>query len=48
MRKERDPESDDHHSDRMDKKAEDRREQAIVEGKMLDASVRRSIKQYGA
>ena len=46
MRKRCNPESDAHH--RLDKKAEDRREQASAEGKMLDASVKRSIKQYGA
>jgi hypothetical protein len=48
MRKRCNPESDAHHSDRLDKKAEDRREQASAEGKMLDASLKRSIKQFGA
>lgn len=48
MRKKREPESDEDRSDRLQKNAEDRREQAAAEDKALDIAVRRSIKEYGA
>jgi hypothetical protein len=48
MRRKRDPESDEHRSDRLQMNAQNRRQQALAEGEALDAAVRRSIKQYGA
>jgi hypothetical protein len=48
MRKERDAESDEHRSYRLQKNAQQRLAQASAEDKALDAAVRRSIKQYGA
>ena len=48
MRKKRDPESDERRSCRLQKNAQDRREQASAEDKALDAAVMRSIKQHGA
>jgi len=48
MRRKRDPESDEHRSDRLQMNAQNRREQASAQDQALDAAVRRSIKQYGA
>lgn len=48
MRKKRDTESDKSRGDRLEKNAQDRREQASAEEKRLDAAIRRSIAQYGA
>ena len=48
MRKKRDPESDESRFDRLEKNAQERREEASAEDKMLDAAIRRSIAQYGA
>lgn len=48
MRKKRDAESDEDRSDRLEKNAQDRMEQASAEDKGLDAAVRRGIEQYGA
>jgi hypothetical protein len=48
MRRKRDPESDEHRSDRLQMNAQHRREQASAEDKALDAAVRKSIKQHGA
>jgi hypothetical protein len=48
MRKRRGQESDEDRSVRLEKNAQDRREQASAEDNALDAAVRRSIKQYGA
>jgi hypothetical protein len=44
----RDPESGEHRSYRLEKDAQNRREQVAAEDKALDAAVSRSIKQYGA
>jgi hypothetical protein len=48
FRRKRDPESDEHRRYRLEKNAQDRREQISAEGKALDTAVRRSIDQYGA
>ena len=48
MRKKRDPESDESRGDRLEKNAQDRKEEAAAEDKRLDAAIRRSIAQYGA
>jgi hypothetical protein len=48
LRRKRDPESDEHRSDRLEKDAEDRRKQSSAEDKAIDAAIRRSIKQHGA
>lgn len=48
MRKKRDPESDQSRFDRLEKNAQDRREEASAEDKRLDAAIKRSIAQYGA
>ena len=48
MRKKRDPETQSDRSDRLEKIARARLEQASAEEQALDAAVRRSIRQYGA
>ena len=48
MRKNRDPETPTSRSDRLEKTARARIEQASAEEQALDAAVRRSIRQYGA
>jgi hypothetical protein len=47
MRKKRDPESGEHRSERLEKRAQERIEQASVEDKAIDAAVRQSIKLFG-
>jgi hypothetical protein len=47
MRKKREPETDEHRSERAEGEAQERIEQASAEERALDAAVRRSIKQYG-
>lgn len=41
-------ESSDTRTDRLEKNAEDRKEQASAEDKALDAAVKLSIQQFGA
>ena len=48
MRKKRDPENDEQRSDRLEKNAHDRIEQASAEDNALDAAVRLNIKLHGA
>lgn len=48
MRKKRDPESDEQRSNRLERNAHDRVEQASTEDAALDAAVRRSIELHGA
>ena len=48
MRRKRDPESDKHRGDRLDRNSQERRERGAAEDKALDAAVRRSIQQFGA
>ncbi len=47
MRKKRDPESEEHRHDRLERQARERIEEASAEGKALDAAVRQSIKLHG-
>ena len=48
MRKKRQPESDQHRSERLAHNAQERREDVATEYLALDAAVRRSIKEFGA
>lgn len=48
MRKRRDPENDQHRRDRLEKNAQNRRDDVAAEDKALDAAVRRSIMRFGA
>jgi len=47
MRKKRRPESDNRRSERLEKKAQDRKDQAFAEDEALDAAVRQSITFHG-
>jgi hypothetical protein len=47
MRKKRDPESQEHRHERLERDARERIEQASAEANALDAAVRQSIKLYG-
>ena len=47
MRKKREPESDDHRSERIEEEARQRIEQAAADEQTVDAAVRRSIELYG-
>jgi hypothetical protein len=46
MRKKRDPESDEHRTERLEKRTQERIVQASAEDKAVDAAVRQSIKLY--
>lgn len=48
MRKQRDQESGSDRSERLDKKARDRKDDALSEDKAMDAAVKRSIDLHGA
>lgn len=48
MRKKRDPESDEHRTDRLEKDARERNEQESADDRAVDAAVKRSIKLHGA
>jgi len=47
MPKKRDPESDEHRSERAVRQAKERIRQSAAEDQALDAAVRRSIRQHG-
>jgi hypothetical protein len=48
MRKKREPESDEHRSQRLAKNARDQIKHSSTEDEALDAAVRRSIELHGA
>jgi len=48
MRKKRQPESDKCRSERLEKSAQNRKNEASAEDEALDAAVRQSIKLHGA
>lgn len=48
MRKQRDQQSDERRCERLERIAQDRKDEASAEGRAMDAAVKRSIKLHGA